>query len=378
MFGSLKGNKRVLLVDVGSGSAASAILSISKGKPAEIIAAHRSALTFEDRSEDATLAGIVAAISESVEKVHTAAPGRVDGAHAIIRAPWSHSKTVRAVERFEKETRIRADMIAQMAQQALAEDKELDHSKLIEATVIRAELNGYPTAHPEGKHAHSLFVAVLASECDPRIKSALLDALGKFFATTPIIHSGTKALLGILREREATHANFLIFNMTGIATSIVSVHKDTAVGHALVKEGVRTILKRIGGDKLPEETLSLARMIAQDRCDTSACEAVKAGMAKAEPELIRVFAESFSALAAERKLPKTLVLVTEPALADWLSQFFARIDFTQFTVTTQPFTVEALRADEMRTSVQSPDPKFASDYSLMLGATFVRSQYQQK
>ena len=65
-------------------------------------------------------------------------------------------------------------------------------------------------------------------------------------------------------------------------------------------------------------------------------------MAKVEPELVRVFGEGMAVCAAQARLPNKLILITQPDMAPWLAKFFSRIDFTQFTLTTQPFSVETI------------------------------------
>jgi len=370
--------KRVAVADVGSGSAGVAILSLEKGKPAHIIAAHRSILPIETRTPDATLAGVIGAISESAEKALAAGnakPGSIQQAYAVIRAPWTRSKTINAEKIFPKEERITGRMIAEIAKEVLASEKELDRTNLIEANIVRVELNGYPTAHPEGRHAHSVRVAILVSECEPRVKKAAQETLMLVSPSIPTFRSGTGALLSILRDRSAVHSDYLVVDMAGSATAMFTVHKGTPLDHVLVPEGTQTILKRVSGNGLPEETMSLMRMIARDHCDDGACEGIKAEMARAEQELIKTFGEAMARLAAVRKLPNTLVLLAETDMSTWLSNFFSRIDFTQFTLTSQPFTVEILTPADLKESVMPAEAGKANDVSLLAAVALVNSEH---
>lgn len=379
---SRKGGKRIAVADVGSGSAGVAILSFTQGEPAKIIAAHRITLPFEERTEEATAAGIISALNESAEKALAAARtlgfGPALSSHAVIRAPWVRSKTVGAVKEFPSDQKINAEEIAVLAKEALAGEKEFNHQDLIEANVVRVELNGYPTAYPNGKYAHVIFAAVLVSECQSRIRNAVQETLGKVFSSQPALHSGTKTLLTLLRERSTSHTNYLIIDMSDEATSLVSVHKGTPIAHVLVPEGTRTILKRVAGNGIPEETSTLMKMLARDHCEDSSCEGLKASMARTEQELVRVFGEAFNNLAASQKLPSTLILVAEPSMTEWLSLFFSRIDFTQFTLTTQPFSVEILTPEELQHFVVSNDPNKNSDLGLLVASSLVESNLYAK
>ena len=374
---SHKGGNRVAVADVGSGSAGVAILSFTQGEPAKIIAAHRITLPFEERAQEATTAGIISALNESAEKTLAAARtlgfGPVESSHAVIHAPWVRSKTVSAVKEFPSDQRVNAEEIAVLAKEALAGEKEFNHQDLIEANVVRVELNGYPTANPNGKYAHVIFASALVSECQSRIRNAVQETLGKVFSSQPKLHSGTNALLTLLRERSTSHTNYLIIDMADEATSLISVHKGTPIAHVLVPEGTRTILKRVAGKGMPEEASTLMHMLARDHCEDSSCEELKANMARTEQELVRVFGESFSNLAAPQKLPNTLVLVADSSMTEWLSLFFSRIDFTQFTLTTQPFSVEILTPEELQHFVVFNDPKKNSDLGLLVSSSFIES-----
>ena len=115
-------------------------------------------------------------------------------------------------------------------------------------------------------------------------------------------------------------------------------------------------------------------MAAHDHCEDKACEDIKNGMARAEQELIRIFGEAMARLATSRRLPNKLVLAVESDMADWLSHFFSRIDFTQFTVTTQPFSVEVLSAENLKNLVTASDSGKNVDSGLLVAAAFVNSE----
>ena len=80
-------------------------------------------------------------------------------------------------------------------------------------------------------------------------------------------------------------------------------------------------------------------MLNRDACSSETCEAVEQAMAKAEPDLARIFGEAIGKMAATRHVPNDLILITHQDLEAWLGRFFMRIDFAQFTITTLPFKV---------------------------------------
>ena len=342
--------KTVAVADIGSGSAGVAILSVRPGEPARIIAAERCVLPFENRDTDATISGVLAQLSAAGEKALAGYRARVgqdaapiSKAYAIIRVPWTHSKTIRAGSQFPDDTLIEGEMVAGLARDALGKDTGFAQDRILEASIVRVELNGYPTAHPAGLRAHSINMGVLVSDCEPRIKSGVVEALSRTFSCAPpALRSGTRALLAVLREAATLPKNCLIVDMTSEATNFIALRKGVATEQALVPEGVRSILKRIATTALPEETLSLMRLLETDRCEEATCMALKASLGRAEPELVRVFGEAIGTIAAVRRLPNTLVLYVQEDFSSWLVQLFSRIDFAQFTMTTRPFAPHAL------------------------------------
>ena len=343
-----KREKIVVVADIGSGSAGVAIIAISPDLPARVIVAERSRLPFEERSVEATIAGITAQLSSAGEKAlaayaATSGASPISAAYAVIRAPWTRSKTIRAMSKFPEEQQVTDALITETARAAFAApgesgEDEPDPANILETSIVRVELNGYPTARPKGKYAHTLGVSILVSDCDPRVRKNVVETVSRIFACPPpSLRSGTRALLSVLRESPTFPDDCLIVNMTSNATNLIVVTGGTAVRHTRIPEGVRSIVKRIGGTGLPEETLTLIRMVAHDQCEHEACKATSAAIARAEPELARIFGEAMGRIAATERLPNTLILAVQEDLAPWLSQFFSRIDFTQFTVTTQPF-----------------------------------------
>ena len=116
--------------------------------------------------------------------------------------------------------------------------------------------------------------------------------------------------------------------------------------------------------------MSLIRMVYSDKCESAQCDAVKQAIAQVEPELVRLFGEAMGAITPGTRLPNLLILAVQPDLGPWLSQFFSRIDFTQFTKTAQPFEIELLTPEHMKSLVTfdtgaMPDAAFAVDAALV-------------
>jgi len=368
MFGRTSASKKIVAVaEVGSAGAAVAILATNASGPAIVIDYERVTLPFEDRTEAAMISGVLASLSDAGQKLlarYTVGSykGRaIADAYVIFDAPWIRSRSVQAATSFEKETRITSAMINDTAKAAIATDAGVNADALIESTVVRVELNGYPTGNPVGKMAHRLSVAVLLSDCNETIRSGTTETLARLFpGSKQTMRSGSRALVSAMKVVPDLGMDCVIMAVMAEATTVLIIRDGLAAQYVQISEGVRTIVKRISEKSTPEETLSLLRMIERDECTGDVCDTMTASMARVEIDLARVYGEALTKIAVPTRLPSDLILVTHSDLTPWLTTFFARIDFTQCTLTAQPFSVHALgRADIAKLitfdTVASPD-----------------------
>ncbi|HEY4514359.1 MAG TPA: hypothetical protein VJH69_03505 [Candidatus Paceibacterota bacterium] len=397
-----RGQKVVAVADVGSDSVGVCIAKLNEAGPAWILASERAVLQFEDRTKEQMISGVLSLLSETAEKALAqystkANPAPVSEAYAIIKEPWASSTTSRVATSFDKEELITDGMIAELARKAPDVEKISDRKNIFEAGVVRIELNGYPAKKPIGKHAHMIEIAALVSECEPTIRNGVTEALQKTFPGAEIaLHSGIRALLSVFHDwasspkpessRQVGHTgagmafasdartrHHFVVDVAGDSTNCVVIRKDIAAEHLATPEGVRTILKRVVGSGMTEEKISLMRMLMRDACSGPACDELRTSLSKAEPELARIFGETFSKLSAMRRLPNDLVLIVEPDLAPWLLKFFSRIDFCQFTSTTQPFAPTAVGQNDInRLAVPVPGVSIGAGLAVAVG--FVNSK----
>lgn len=355
MLGLSLGKKRehaVVVAFAGSASAGAAVCIVGDG-PAKVVAAEHVRVPFEAVEEQQILSGVAAGCKEACDKVsaaYAASPearqyGRVKASYGIIHTPWIQARAFRQEVSFDKESVVKEPMITEAARQAAA---SFGAPALIESSVIRVELNGYPTPHPAGKRASRLAVTVLLSAGEPAIVRAIGEALQGTFGLQPQLRSDALMLLSIASPSIERHRDMLVVHMSGSATLVLVLRKGVPSGQAVVNEGVRSIIRRIStGGAGGDHALSLVRMISRDACTDEGCATVEDALARAEPELTKSFGETLAELAKERKLPTDLVLIAHPDLGPWLARFFARIDFSQFTLTSRPFSVEVMTLEEL-------------------------------
>ena len=368
------GEKIVAVADIGSGSAGFAIVAVPKRGPARLLAAKRSILPLEEREPAAIVAAIGRHLSETGQQVladyRKGGGPQPSSVYAVIRAPWTQSKTVNARTAFPKPTKVTAAMIGNLAQQAMA-SVSVEKAAVLEAGVIRVELNGHPTSKPVGKPCSELSVAALLSACEPELRQSVTDALQQLFGARRItLRSGVHAILSVMRGSPDVPEDFLVVDMASEGTNFMVVRDSVTTEHGSSTEGKTTILKRISTDGVLQHTLTHLRLLARGECDDPTCDALNAAMAKTEPELVRIFGEVIAKLISRRRLPNHLILATHDDLASWLTALFSRIDFAQFTTTTQPFVVRALKPGDFTDRVR-PEPDVHIDSAMLTAAALV-------
>lgn len=367
--------KYVAIVDIDGASAGVAIAAIRRNSPAEIIAAERYTMSVEQQNLEQVAGALGNGLSETAQKVAKLVGRPVQRVYAIIRAPWSSSRALKAAAKYKENIRFDEAHIKELAKEALQSASGIDINKLLEASVTRVEINGYPTTHPEGKSGHVIEVSALASTWDENLRLSIKNVLFRTFSITPIMRSGIRTLLSFLSKGPKVHSDYLLIVIGDEATALTVVRWGVLAEYIQVSEGTRSIVSRIGGTALPQETLSLIRMLESDQCEAGACDEIKASIAKAEGDLVRIYGEAMGKLIAKRKLPNGIMLVAHKDLAPWLKQFFSRIDFTQFTATARPLVVESITDDALSPFVISSHG-VNTDLGLSIGAALVNIEMQ--
>ncbi|HEY4525158.1 MAG TPA: hypothetical protein VJL39_02230 [Candidatus Paceibacterota bacterium] len=348
--------RTIAVADVMSGGASVAILALPALDDARVIASAHT-LMVPERADPVHAALAVGSqveeVSDKALKSLGAARPQIERVHLTMHTPWILSQSIRTMQRFSDERRIDHALVGAVARDALSAESP-SKQRPYEAAVTRIWLNGYPVRHVEGKYAHSVAVASLISNADERVERTVIASLEKAFPAASVTrHSG---LLSALKASgRAAGEDYVIVSVGIESTHLAVVHDGMITQQCSVPEGIRTMLSRFAPERAPEETLGSMRMLEREACADAACEALKSSVAAAEPDLARVFGETIAKIASEQRLPNTLVLFVQNDFAEWLSRFFARIDFSQFTVTTLPFDVAIMRSPDFSSKLSSAD-----------------------
>jgi len=364
--------RRVAIVDVGSSSAAVGILEMGGSNKSVLLAVNRSFIPYENRTKEQFAARMGGAIEEAAQKALQSLSARKDKKHpkvselyVFFRAPWVDAQVVRLTKSFDTETRITKEHIESLEKQAVNVKQ-----KMLEAVVLREEVNGYATPSAVGKTGHLVSLYALVSNVDSDLQSAVAQYVQKAFPNLkPSWRSHTRALLTCVREHPKHPKNSVVIDISSEGSQFLVIRDGILDASSSFNVGVHSILERLAKNSLPEETLGLIRMIDREQCSGDACELLKSNMEKVEQDLVREFGEQLAQLSGKTRLPQELLLFVHPDLAQWLSRFFSRIDFSQFTVPLHPFAVTELSSTDMQQWIHIDSA--APDISLLLASSLV-------
>lgn len=354
----LKGSASAVF-DIGGGSVAAAVIVAAPDVASRVLFNTRVTLSNEDRTEAQLSTALAKALSEAgtivldqyARSTYIKSHGPVKDAYVVAHAPWVHSMTRDSHITLASPTRITREAIAKAGADAVKEAGEvLKGYEVFERTVVRVELNGYPTALPVGKIASSIRTLSMESSIDQNFKSAITNALATLLpGRTPLFHSAMFAYSTVVRELSA-HASSYTFLDIGSEASACSVIKSGAITQqGVIPAGVRTLIRSVkeSGAQTSENIYSMIRMISEGVCSAAACEEVAKVLGDAEPSFMRSFGEVFSTMITDSHLPNTLIISVHPTIAPWAISFFERIDFSQFTLTGKPFVVQILSTRDL-------------------------------
>ena len=350
MFGTKLSRSAIGVANIESSSVSFSIVHVESASGATIAVTRYAELPLEERTSGQHLFALKQRLADIVKQAladynATKKARSVRKLYAIVHAPWAVGNLVQTAVSFPEETYISSAVIARCAEKALGARK--GNAEYLDARQLPIMLNGYRTGLPEGKYAHLLEVAALISTCQADVRKEISSTLQEAFPGAHlIIHSGTHAVLEALEVARPHTSDAVCMHISGEGTEIVVVRGGIAVDYAYVAEGLRTMLERAFPGMRPDEARTAVRLMQrQDGSDATSTKTEEA-LLKAEPDMAHAYGEGLAAISAKLRLPNALILIADTDIAPWLKKFFERIDFSQFTVTAQPFAVDIISAQE--------------------------------
>lgn len=379
----------VAVFDVTDASVAGGIVALAQesGTPSRVLLAKRQTLPPQKTHEAQTLSHIQKAlfgvadalVAEYAKGESLRSYGAVQAVHVIVHAPWVHSFTQDTQIAFEKPTKITKELINQAVQEIAAhrEGGQEPEGEIIENSVLRVELSGYPTSQPIGKEATSIRAVAIESRVSGAVRASISDALARVFpGTIALMHSSLLVHHSVLRELVPDMLQYTFLDMGDGSSTCCVVHDGTVQEQSEIVFGSGEFVRAVAGaiSQPDASAYSAIAMAAEDTSGENLRKRVDDALGAIEPKYVRTFGEAFTSLIGAERLPNTLVVSIHPKLAKWAVGFFERIDFSQFTETGKPFSVQIITTKNT-TDFAIFGTLAKADKSIGVAAAFVHIRY---
>ena len=359
MFGFGKRQKKrtpLILVHI-DGASISAAVAIIEGQTIKVCVIERAPAPPEERGAAQLTSVMTTKLGEVAHRIvekyakHPASKevGPADAIHVTVGAPHVTVRTARKKEDYAEPKVITDALIQQLARTAFDGPQDT----VLETTVARVSVNGYPSSDPLHKKAQQLEVTSFQSSIAPALKAALTQQLGSVAPGRPlVVRSHMRVLSQVVDTTVIDHEEYLLTHVGDEATSCVVMRHEEILAQSAIPIGDASIIRKIAAGGSPETIVSLVRMLGNDTCSGPACDEIKSKLAQIEPELVKQFGDMFAQLSKNRRLPALWILSEDGELSGWLQHFLSRIDFSQFTVTGNPPRVVLLAKEQLFSGIQ--------------------------
>ena len=337
-----------VLYDIGSGSVGAALIEYTDTH-VRVVSALREPLPFSDEQHADEFAGLIAhtlaRVSESVREElgrRSLKPHEYD-IRTIVHTPWAYTHSTSVSGHFERETVVTRNVLRSFVAERLSTSAPEGHTQF-NRHITRIELNGYHTNNPYKKSATHLSVSILVSSMPSAIYNVINEAFANLFPGHTIRIDSFIYTSMQLPELADTADSYTFVDIGGERAVVYVVRDHTILAHAQIPFGVQHVLRGVTHND-PEKTpaaASLLTMYLANTCTPSQCRKVEEALEPVEAEWTRAFGEAAARITKTHRLPTPTYVSVDAQSAAWFIRTLKKIDFCQFTVTTEPLAPRIL------------------------------------
>ncbi len=308
-FREKTGEEVNLILDVGNGSVAGALVLFKDGLAPKIIYSKRLPLYLEKKKEKENLAGsVIRILEEVVSNIAKESPAKiresgvserkVKHTFCVLSSPWYISKTkILKIENkepiFINEKLIDTLLLKEQEifESEVVEKKYGDLVKndiqVIEKKIIQTKLNGYSTLNPFKKKARQIELAIYMSLASKKIVSSIETIVGKYFYSKHMgLFSYSLVEHNVVSDIFSNESDFVFMDISAEVTDISSVEKNILMETASFPVGRNNLIAKVAEDfgVLPDVALSFIKMEARGHAEDGSAEKIKMACDKAKAE----------------------------------------------------------------------------------------------
>lgn len=328
--------------DIANGSVGVAVVHQSENE-STILFTFRTPLAYEIGTRD-VLPALKKALDEAGEALVQAIAEKVPRhmtptIRVFAHAPWCATVTERVPVPLARESLISKKLLKTILARVF-EDAEPEGSVLIDRHVLRIALNGYTVENPEGKRARDVEVTVARSFVQNDVYTAIHDMLQKHVPYSIEIDAFVFALITYQKTWQENQ-DVTIIDIGGRFSAVTVLRDGDIVDTHTIELGHRTVqdaLTRMY--EQPDTVATQLGLFFQNASTPSQARKIEEALLAQEAGVVRALGDGLTPLVQKRgKLPHHMLLSTGTVLAPWFERILEKIDFSQFTHTSQPFEI---------------------------------------
>ncbi|NBD74375.1 hypothetical protein GVX82_05040 [Patescibacteria group bacterium] len=279
----------------------------------------------------------------------------------VLAAPWFVAQTRKVSMRREESFPVHERVIHELLQEEVAAFRadcvaegspyliDAQQASVMDAEVIRTELNGYATAHPEGKEATTLTLTAYVSLIDRNILQQVRDVLGKSLnADEPVCRSATLASFRGIEGLLMPTRDYTILEVHGEVTDVSLITDGILLESSSFPLGTSNLVRHVATtlDRRQEDVAARLTLTREGKAERDSEEAklIEKAAFDAIGEWVDGLYRALKRLSEGRPVPQTTYLLVDP---DWEALYSTALKeqaFELFTFSDRPFSVVGVDA----------------------------------
>lgn len=380
-----KGERFVVIFDIGSGSIGGALVGIDGKNPPEIVFTTRRDIPFQEKLNfQRFLDSMLKTLEEIVILMEKAGGGmRVDQVSCVLSLPWYASQT--RLIKYSQETAftVTEKELESLIQKEVAlfrDSKLFTHltdgdipPEVMELKNIQIKLNGYEIRHPYGKKASELEIAVYISMIPTSIRAAIGDLVNKLGRLSSVRFSSFSfAAFDAIRGIFPGESSFLFMDISGEVTDISLIKDNVLLESISFPAGKNMLIRALVREMKTTPALAIAELELYSG-HTSTPEHGKL-VEKALGETTRKWQVSFDdallRFGKEFPIPRTIFYTADDNITEWFGRAIEETSSMRFSQEDGAFSVRSLGNTFLNKFVRILEPDFQDPF-LAIEAIFV-------
>ncbi len=371
------------VITIGSARVTGSLISTTRGGTHTIHYTSVSAYPLQDEldTERFTKAMLSALVEVAMDvagpgrKALTATLGKrpMGSVTCVFTAPWFAAQTRRVSMKRQKDFVVRAATIRELMEQEIAAFKDgphddgstlaatMEHASVMDAEVIRTEVNGYATVAPEGKEAHMLTLTLYASVMSSAIIEKVRDIIAKtFHAESPTFLSSSLICYQGIERHLRPPENYTIIEIHGEITDVSLVTDGILLESSSFPQGNNSIIRAVATKlkRRQEDVKTRIALMAQGKAERTTPEAkeIESATYTVIADWIDGLYRALKVTSEGRPVPQTTYLLVDPEWELFFSTALTDQAFELFTFSDRPFSVVPINARTLRGACSAEDP----------------------